>query len=127
MPRRLELRRRARARRLTPGLAQRMLWSRLRRSGLGPRFSYQHVLYPYVVDFYCPSHGIAIVIEAGADGRRSPGLEAWAERVGVEIVRLSAPAVVVRTDEALCAIRAALTDEEGEVGDGARHRSSAAL
>ena len=107
MARRLELRRRARTRRLTPSLAQRVLWSRLRRAGLGPRFAYQHVLYPYVVDFYCASHGVAVVIDA--DARRAPGLEAWAERIGVEIVRLRAAAVVAHTDRAVDAIRATLS------------------
>jgi very-short-patch-repair endonuclease len=60
------MRSRAQELRATATIPERILWGLLRdRRFAGVKFRRQHVVGPYVVDFYCPSH--ALVVEL--DGR----------------------------------------------------------
>src|SRR5687768_374142 len=43
--------------------AEKALWRSLRNSGIGAKFRRQHGVGPYVLDFYCPEHKLAIEIE----------------------------------------------------------------
>src|SRR3989344_5198021 len=49
--------------RLKSTLAEKILWERLRRSGLGLKFFRQYSVDAFVIDFYCPTQKIAIEIE----------------------------------------------------------------
>ena len=41
-----------------------MLWGQLRNRSLnGIKFRRQHVLHPYIVDFYCPAHRLVVEID----------------------------------------------------------------
>jgi len=40
-----------------------IIWERVRRRGLGVKIRRQHVLMPYIVDFYCPAHRVVIEID----------------------------------------------------------------
>jgi len=55
---------RARHLRREPTDVERKLWYRLRREQLsGLSFRRQHPIGPYVLDFYCPSIGLAIELD----------------------------------------------------------------
>jgi very-short-patch-repair endonuclease len=44
--------------------AEKILWEQLRNRKLnGIKFRRQHVLSPYIVDFYCPTHQVAIELD----------------------------------------------------------------
>jgi very-short-patch-repair endonuclease len=43
--------------------AERRLWRGLKNSALGAKFRRQHGVGPYVLDFYCPEHKLAIEIQ----------------------------------------------------------------
>ena len=46
--------------------AERLLWSRLRRSALGHRFRRQHPVGPYVLDFACVGLKVAVEVDGGS-------------------------------------------------------------
>ena len=59
-----ELRSRARELRKKATLAENLLWEQLRNRRLnGIKFRRQHILSPYIVDFYCPAHRLVIEID----------------------------------------------------------------
>ncbi|MDP2361829.1 MAG: DUF559 domain-containing protein [bacterium] len=70
---------------------ERCLWSMLRKKQLnGLRFRRQHVVGPYIVDFYCAEHRLAIELDGvqhqvdkSQDERRS----AWLSQQGVRVIR----------------------------------------
>ena len=43
--------------------AEKALWRSLKKSGVGAKFRRQHGVGPYVLDFYCPEHKLAIEIQ----------------------------------------------------------------
>ena len=45
--------------------AEKLLWKSLKNSAVGAKFRRQHGVGPYVLDFYCPEHKLAIEIEGG--------------------------------------------------------------
>ena len=45
--------------------AERKVWSILRRNQMGARFVRQYSVGPYVLDFFCPAHRLAIEIDGG--------------------------------------------------------------
>jgi very-short-patch-repair endonuclease len=56
----------ARQLRQTPTEAEKILWKALRRNQLGGvSFRRQHPIGRYVLDFYCPSAGLAIEVDGG--------------------------------------------------------------
>jgi very-short-patch-repair endonuclease len=56
----------ARQLRQTPTEAEKLLWKALRRNQLGGvSFRRQHPIGRYVLDFYCPSAGLAIEVDGG--------------------------------------------------------------
>ena len=95
-PRREQLRERARKMRKHSTRAERKLWSRLRRKQLlGKKFRRQHILQPYIVDFYCASEKIVLEIdglthdcaEASRDDARRTGY--LKKHYGVQVLRFT--------------------------------------
>ncbi len=56
---------RAKQLRHNPTPEERTLWSRLRRKQLGYKFRRQHVLSPYIVDFYCREKRLVVEVDGG--------------------------------------------------------------
>ena len=88
-------------------LSEAALWTALRGKRLaGLRFRRQHVLGPYVVDFFCSAHRLAIEVDGGAhrgdeavarDGLR----DQWMATQGVRVLRVSDSLVLDDIDAAL--------------------------
>jgi len=58
-----ELLDRAREMRRNPTPLEVHVWRRLSHSQLGYKFRRQHVIFPYICDFFCPSKGLVIEID----------------------------------------------------------------
>ncbi|MGM0557646.1 MAG: endonuclease domain-containing protein [Myxococcota bacterium] len=96
MPTNRQLVLRARANRKNMTAPERMLWSRVRKRRLGGfKFRRQHVMYPFIVDFYCASEKLVVEIDgerhdaeeiAAKDALRD---EYLAEEYGVEVLRFT--------------------------------------
>ncbi len=93
---------------------ERLLWSRLRDGQLeGTRFRRQHVIGPYVADFYCAKHNLVIELDghshdttAQADLRR----EEYLKEQGCRIVRFRNDEVIENIDGVLDAISNAVAE-----------------
>jgi very-short-patch-repair endonuclease len=74
--------------------AEKALWAGLRRDGIrGMRFRRQHAIGRFVLDFYCPSHKLAVEVDGGVhddpdqavyDAARTEALN----QLGIRVVRL---------------------------------------
>ena len=71
--------------------AEKLLWRSLKKSGIGTKFRRQHGVGPYVLDFYCPEHKLAIEIQGGVhddvlrseyDAKR----QAWLKSQGIRVL-----------------------------------------
>ena len=97
-------------------LAEAALWKRLRAGRfLGLHFRRQHILGPYIVDFYCASRRLAIELDGDvhvgretADEKRSD----WLRSQGVEVLRFWNNDVHQEMDHVLAAICAACEARE---------------
>ena len=84
--------------------SERRLWNAVRMRRLGVRVRRQHVLVPYIVDFYCPARRVAIEVDGGyhrTREQRERDRRRDAELVrlhGVRVVRVDAE--LVETDVA---------------------------
>ena len=84
---------RARRLRREPSDVERKLWHRLRRDQLsGLSFRRQHPVGSYVLDFYCPSIGLAIELDGGQhnfEGQRQKDERPtrWLEANGIRLIR----------------------------------------
>ena len=82
---------RARELRHNPTDAERALWRRLRQRRLaGHRFRRQHLLGPYIVDFFCFQKGLAIEVDGGQHSERTvydAQRTAWLEAQGYRVLR----------------------------------------
>ena len=103
---------RARTLRRDSTYPERKLWSRLRSGQLeGVRFRRQHVIGPYVADFYCADASLVIELDGhshdttpDADLKR----EASLERQGYRIIRFGNDDVIHGIDGVLAAIASAV-------------------
>jgi len=74
--------------------SEQRLWQALRGKRLGGiRFRRQHVLGPYVVDFFCSAARLAIEIDGGVDDdedrqARDDARDRWMEGQGVRVLRV---------------------------------------
>ncbi|MFA7263604.1 MAG: endonuclease domain-containing protein [Caulobacter sp.] len=95
--------------------SEQRLWHALRGKRLnGVRFRRQHVLGPYVVDFFCSASQLAIEIDGGiheGDDRQlhDAQRDAWMAARGVRVLRLSDRLVRDNLDAALGTISEAAT------------------
>ena len=114
---RRQLRDRARTMRQNPTRAERKLWSRLRRRQLkGKKFRRQHILEPYIVDFYCASDKIVVEVDGLShdcsnsyqrDHQRTNYLQ---RRYGVDVLRFSDAMVIKKVESVLETIAEAMGD-----------------
>ena len=70
-----ELLERAREMRRNPTALEVRVWRRLSNSQLGHKFRRQHVIPPYICDFFCPAKGLVVEVDGDThdpvyDGRR---------------------------------------------------------
>jgi very-short-patch-repair endonuclease len=104
----------ARQKRKAPTRSEVILWNALRMRKLGVRVRRQHVLAPYVVDFYVPAHRLVIEVDGGYHASPEQQLaDAHRERElvrlhGVRIVRFAAALVEAQPATVVSVIRAAL-------------------
>src|SRR5258706_14751059 len=87
----------AREMRKRPTPSEAKLWNAIRMRRLGVRWRRQHVLAPYVVDFFCCAHRLVVEVDGGVhvaqqfhDARRDAEL---VRLHGVRILRLEAELV----------------------------------
>jgi len=106
----------ARALRKQTTFPERLLWSRLRRRQLDVRFLRQRPIGDYVVDFYCPTHKLAIEIDGHshegrfeADRHRQQALE----RMGVLFLRFTNDEVLRDLEGVMARIHIGLEERTG--------------
>jgi very-short-patch-repair endonuclease len=94
--------------------AEAFLWKHVKNSQLeGKKFRRQHSIGPYIVDFFCPEHRLAIELD-GAGHMTEIGAEKDAERseflkrFHVTVIRLENTAVFENTEAVLEEIRSHL-------------------
>lgn len=98
--------RRARELRKSMPKAEAILWTHLRRRQLGCRFRRQHPLDPYILDFACLEHRLAVECDGdhhdrhGRDHQRDLAIE----RAGFTIMRFWNSEVLYETDDVLATI-----------------------
>ncbi|HEX4473875.1 MAG TPA: DUF559 domain-containing protein, partial [Polyangiaceae bacterium] len=104
----------AREMRRNPTRSEALLWRHLCQSQLGVRVRRQHVLYPYVVDFYVSSRRLVIEVDGGvhhSDVARARDAARSSELVrhySVRVLRIEASLVERDAYAAVARIRAAL-------------------
>ncbi len=81
-----------------------LLWRDIRRRQLdGLLFRRQHPIGPYILDFYCPEHDLAVEVDGAAhEGARQAAhderRDLWLAQQGVRVLRI--PAADILSDEA---------------------------
>ncbi|HLJ19769.1 MAG TPA: DUF559 domain-containing protein [Stellaceae bacterium] len=96
--------RRARALRVTMTAAERRLWACLRdRRLVGFKFRRQHPVGPFIVDFACIEHRLAIEADGGQhdDNEAEQRRTTWLERRGWRVVRFRNEEIRASTDDVL--------------------------
>ena len=95
--------------------AEKLLWKNLKNSGAGAKFRRQHGVGPYVLDFYCPEHKLAIEIEGGVhdDVLRSDydaQRQEWLESQGIRVLCFKNRELLELLEHVVGVIRAAVLD-----------------
>ena len=95
--------------------AEKRLWHSLRTSALGTKFRRQHGVGPYVLDFYCPEHKLAIEIEGGVHDdvlRRDYDAErrAYLESEGIRVLYFDNRELLEVPDHVVEVVRSALLE-----------------
>lgn len=91
---------RARASRRAMTLPEVILWGEVRRGRLnGLRFRRQHPVGPYILDFYLPSHRLAVEVDGEGHGhpdqmRHDARRDQWLAGQDVTVLRFAAAAVL---------------------------------
>ncbi|MDF7776062.1 endonuclease domain-containing protein [Sphingomonas sp. AOB5] len=72
-----------------------LLWEELRKRGDGLRFRRQHPAGRYILDFYCPSVGLAVEVDGeihsrGSQPHHDADRDKWLKTHGVRVLRISA-------------------------------------
>lgn len=110
-----ELRDRARHMRKNQTAEEHKLWQHLRAKRLdGRKFRRQHVLVPYIVDYYCFAEKLAVEVDGAAhDGTAHEDCERdeyLQDVYGVRVVRVSAEEVLMDIESVLGRIRDAFCE-----------------
>ena len=95
--------------------AERVLWRYLRKSGVGAKFRRQHGVGPYVLDFFCPEHKLAIEIQGGVhkDVMRSEydaQRHAYLESQGIRVLYFENRSLLELSEYVVGVIRAAVLE-----------------
>ncbi len=91
--------------------AERLLWQYLSRSQLGAKFSRQMPVGPYVCDFLCRSHRLAVELDGMShDLRSDAGRDAFIAGQGVRTIRFANRDVLANVAGVVAAIQVALAD-----------------
>ena len=96
--------------------AEKALWRSLKKSGVGAKFRRQHGVGPYVLDFYCPEHKLAIEIEGSVHDdvvRRDYDAErqAYLESHGIRVLYFENRALLELSDYVVGVIRSAVLEQ----------------
>ena len=95
--------------------AEKALWRSLKKSGVGAKFRRQHGVGPYVLDFYCPEHKLAIEIEGSVHDdvmRRDYDAErhAYLESQGIRVLYFENRALLELSKYVVGVIRSAVLE-----------------
>ena len=95
--------------------AEKALWRSLKKSGVGAKFRRQHGVGPYVLDFYCPEHKLAIEIQGAIHKdvmRRDYDAErqAYLESQGIRVLYFENRALLELPESVVGVIRSAVLD-----------------
>jgi very-short-patch-repair endonuclease len=76
-----------------------LLWRELRRRQLGMHFRKQHPVGPYVLDFYCSKHRLAIEVDGAVhdlaeQAARDQRRDEWLQQQGIRVMRFAAVEVL---------------------------------
>src|SRR5262245_20681807 len=93
--------------------SEKLLWKTLKKSGAGAKFRRQHGVGPYVLDFYCPEHKLAIEIEGGIHddvlrNEYDSVRHAWLASQGIRVLYFENRDVLEITEHIVGVIRAAM-------------------
>ncbi len=113
---------RARALRRNQTGPEKALWEYLRsREFMGAKFRRQHPFGPYILDFFCVEHRLAVEVDGqthsmpgGPEGDRER--ESWIESQGVRVLRFSNDLVIANAEGVAMKIRAVLSGGVDAVG-----------
>jgi very-short-patch-repair endonuclease len=92
---------------------EKRLWKSLKESGVGAKFRRQHGVGPYVLDFYCPEHKLAVELEGGVhnDVLRSEydaERQAYLESHGIRVLYFQNRALLEHLETVVESIRSAV-------------------
>jgi very-short-patch-repair endonuclease len=95
--------------------AEKVLWRSLKESAIGAKFRRQHGVGPYILDFYCPEHKLAIEIQGGVhnDVLRSDydtERKAYWESEGIRVLYFENRALLELPERVVEAIKAAVLE-----------------
>ena len=105
----------AREMRRNPTRSEMLLWRHVCQKQLGVRVRRQHVLHPYVVDFYVPSSRLVVEVDGGVHesdpvrARDAARASALVQFYSVRILRIDASLVERDPYAAVSLVRTALT------------------
>jgi very-short-patch-repair endonuclease len=76
-----------------------LLWRELRRRQWGMHFRKQHPIGPYVLDFYCSEHRLAVEVDGAVhdlpeQARHDERRDAWLRQQGIRLLRFRAADVL---------------------------------
>jgi very-short-patch-repair endonuclease len=95
--------------------AEQLIWGLVRNRRLkNAKFRRQHPLGPYILDFYCPEHKLAIELDGGQHGERQAydhQRDQWLAGQGVRVLRFWNDQVLTQTEAVLEVVWHALPDD----------------
>lgn len=110
-----ELKDLAKGHRNSPSEAYQVLWSNIRKNQLGVRFRRRHVLFDWILDFYCAKEHVAIEIDYPSDQMRTTEhnkRDQTLREKGIRVFRVSSSRVLGEIDAVLSQIEAFIQERE---------------
>lgn len=94
---------------------ERLLWTRLRNRQVGgAKLRRQHVIGPYVVDFFCPQRKLVIELDGHSHDTTAPAdleREKYLQQQGLRVIRFGNDEVIRDVDRVAEAVCGALEEE----------------
>jgi very-short-patch-repair endonuclease len=97
-----------RAQRNNASRGEQVLWSGLRKIGVGAKFRRQESIGHYIVDFYCPEVGLAVEVDGIQHEHSIPydtARDSFIESIGVRVLRFKDSEVISNSEQVLGEIR----------------------